>query len=87
MTLIYSTRERKKDTNLYNQLKIGNVNVDQVSCVKYLCLELDDKLNWNAHFKSVCNIIKHVKYVGSFKIIKGHVPDLQTAALLCIYML
>ncbi len=40
--------------------------------VKYLGVEFDDNLNWNAHVKSVCNVL--VKYAGSFKIIKSHVP-------------
>ncbi len=62
----------KKMTVLCNQLKIGNVSVDRVSCVKYLGVEFDDNLNWNAHVKSVCNVL--VEYAGSFKIIKGHVP-------------
>ncbi len=63
---------KKKILILCNQLKIGNVNVDRVSCVKYLGVEFDDNLNWNAHVKSVCNVL--VKYAGSFKITKGHVP-------------
>ncbi len=40
---------KKKIPVICNQLKIGNVNVDRVSCVKYLGVEFDDNLNWNAH--------------------------------------
>ncbi len=72
---------KKKVPVLCNQLKIGNVNVHRVSCVKYLGVEFDDNLNWNGHVKSVFNVL--VKYAGSFKIITGHVPK---AATLCIYL-
>ncbi len=55
---------KKKIPVLYNYLKIGDVNVDRVSCLKYHGV--------NAHVKSVCNVL--VKYAGSFKVIKCHVP-------------
>ncbi len=72
-------KQPAKQSDFYNNLvysllfiasiqKIGNVNVGQVSCVKYLGVEFDDNLNWNAHIKSV-NVI--VKYAGSFEIIKA----------------
>ncbi len=69
---------------LCNQLKISNINVDQVSCVKYLGVEFGDNLNWNAHVKSVCNVL--VKYAGSFKIIKGHLPKTSKRQLYFAYI-
>ncbi len=42
---------------LCNQLNIVNVNVDRVSCVKYLGVEFDGNLNWNAHVKSVGKVV------------------------------
>ncbi len=72
---------KKKIPVLCNQLKIGKVNVDQVSCIKYLGVEFDN-LNCNAHVKSVGNVL--VKYAGSFKIIKGQVPKTCKRQLYCM---
>ncbi len=52
--------------------------------VKYLGVEFDDNLNWNAHVKSVCNVL--VKYACSFKIIKGHVPKTYKRQLYFAYI-
>ena len=58
---------KKKIPPECNQLTINDVIIDRVSSVKYLGVQIDDKLTWNEHVKQVSQTL--VKYASLFKII------------------
>ena len=74
---------KKKIPPECNQLTINDVIIDRVSSVKYLGVQIDDKLTWNEHVKQVSQTL--VKYASSFKIIKNHVPEKRKKQLYYAY--
>ncbi len=63
---------RKKVPNEYNILKLGNINIQRVECVRYLGILLDDHLNWISHINFLCS--KLTQILSAFKLIKNLIP-------------
>ncbi len=53
LSLIYSTHQRKKISVLCNQLKFGNVNVDQIYWVNYLGV---NRVWWYSKLECTCQM-------------------------------
>ena len=68
---IFHTR-KKKVPDICNELVFNSTTIKREQCAKYLGVDVDEKLDWNTHVKTVCN--KLIKLAGSFKIIRGHIP-------------
>ncbi len=70
MSIFHSPR--KKVPNEYNILKVGNINIQRVECVRYLGILLDHHLNWISHVNFLSS--KLTQTLSAFKLIKNLIP-------------
>ena len=60
-------------------MTILNVTIKREKVVKYLGINIDEKLNWNSHIDSVCNSL--LKYFGIFNQVKGYITRILARQL------
>src|SRR3989442_824719 len=58
-------------TNL--NLRIGNLQINKVTSIKYLGLTIDEKLDWKVHIQELCLALR--KFVGIFYKLRQNLPQ------------
>ena len=62
---------RWKNVNIPDSIHFNNKTINRVTCVKYLGLLLDEKLDWKNHVNEVCNGLK--RFFPTFYNIRSYV--------------
>lgn len=66
--------DRKSNAHCkFNQLTFGDACITRVETVKYLGMQINEKLSWNVHIENLLG--KLVKTASTFKFLRNHVPN------------